>query len=142
MSADAHGPDRVAGGAPSRAGGDGRARAGAGAGTHSTEVLRAPAQARPRTRVPRPLAYAIEDLTADLAPASLLGRVQTIWERATGPTIAASSSPVAERDGVLTVLCESSVWANELEMLSSELIESLNSELGSEAIVKLRCRAG
>jgi predicted nucleic acid-binding Zn ribbon protein len=91
-------------------------------------------------RAPRPLARALEDLTAELAPMSLLGRVQTIWQRATGATVAASASPVAEREGVLTVLCESSVWAHELEMLSSEVIDALNSELGCEAIVKLRCR--
>jgi predicted nucleic acid-binding Zn ribbon protein len=66
--------------------------------------------------------------------------VQTVWERATGPTIAASASPVAEREGVLTVLCESSVWAHELEMLSPEVVESLNSALGCEAVSKLRCR--
>jgi predicted nucleic acid-binding Zn ribbon protein len=89
---------------------------------------------------PRPLARALEDLAAELAPISLLGRVQTVWGRATGPTIAAAASPVAEREGVLTVICESSVWAHELEMLSCELLESLNAELGCEAIVKLRCR--
>ncbi len=94
-----------------------------------------------RRRAPRPLAHALEGLTADLAPASPLGRVQTVWERATGPRIAAAASPVSEREGVLTVICESSVWANELEMLSSELVDALNAELGSAAIVKLRCRS-
>ena len=65
-----------------------------------------------------------------------------MWGRATGPTIAQVAAPVAEREGVLTVRCESSVWAHELEMLARELIDSLNSELGSETIVKLRCRTG
>jgi predicted nucleic acid-binding Zn ribbon protein len=106
----------------------------------STDVLRA--RTRTRTRAPRTLAGALGDLTAELAPASVLGSVQTVWARATGPAIAAIASPVAEREGVLTVVCESSVWAHELEMLSSELIGSLNGELGSEAILKLRCRTG
>ncbi|HEX4564077.1 MAG TPA: DUF721 domain-containing protein [Solirubrobacteraceae bacterium] len=121
------------------AGGDGHSTSGdAGGGGHSTGVLRARTHAR--VRAPRSLASALEDLAADLAPASVLGRVQTVWERATGATIAASASPVAEREGVLTVLCESSVWAQELEMLSPDVIESLNSALRCEAIVKLRCR--
>jgi len=94
-----------------------------------------------RARAPRPLARALEELAAELAPMSVLGRVQTVWERATGPAIAAAATPVAEREGVLTVRCESSVWSHELEMLSSELVESLNSELGCEAVVKLRCRS-
>ena len=97
---------------------------------------------RARTRSPRPLARALEDLAAELSPASVLGRVQTVWARATGPTIAQVAAPVAEREGVLTVRCESSVWAHELEMLARELIDSLNCELGSETIVKLRCRTG
>jgi predicted nucleic acid-binding Zn ribbon protein len=92
-------------------------------------------------RAPRALAHALEGLTAELAPVSLLGRVQTVWGRATGPRIAAAATPVAEREGVLTVVCESSVWAHELEMLSCELIDALNAELGSEALVKLRCRS-
>jgi predicted nucleic acid-binding Zn ribbon protein len=97
---------------------------------------------RASTRSPRPLALALEDLAAELSPASVLGRVQTVWARATGPAIAAVAAPVAEREGVLTVRCESSVWAHELEMLARELIDSLNRELGSETIVKLRCRTG
>ena len=103
---------------------------------------RAPARERARTRAPRGLARALEYLASELAPVSVLGRVQTVWARAMGPTIAAIASPVAEREGVLTVRCESSVWAHELEMLACELIGSLNSELGSETIVKLRCRVG
>jgi predicted nucleic acid-binding Zn ribbon protein len=106
----------------------------------SRSAGRADEQTRPRA--PRSLAHALEGLAAELAPVSLLGRVQTVWERATGPRVAAAASPVAEREGVLTVLCESSVWAHELEMLSSELIDALNVQLGSEAVVKLRCRSG
>jgi predicted nucleic acid-binding Zn ribbon protein len=66
--------------------------------------------------------------------------VQAAWARATGPAIAAAATPAAEREGVLTVVCESSVWANELEMLAREVIVALNAELGCEAISKLRCR--
>lgn len=96
----------------------------------------------PRARAPRSLAHALDHLTAELAPVSVLGQVHTVWERAAGPAIAASAAPVAERDGVLTVLCESSVWAHELEMLSRELAAAINAELGFEAVAALRCRTG
>jgi predicted nucleic acid-binding Zn ribbon protein len=91
-------------------------------------------------RAPRPLALAVEGLTTTLAPATTLADVQEIWERAIGPAIAAAARPSAERDGVLTVRCNASVWAAELEMMAVELIGRLNAALGREAITALRCR--
>jgi predicted nucleic acid-binding Zn ribbon protein len=113
-----------------------------GASSMGVPRARVGARAPARPRGPRPLAQALGELTDSLAPRTLLGRVQTVWERATGPTIAAAARPTAEREGVLTVICESSVWAQELEMLSAELLASLNTALGEDAISRLRCRAG
>jgi predicted nucleic acid-binding Zn ribbon protein len=70
----------------------------------------------------------------------LLARVQEVWEDAAGPAIAACSRPTAEHDGVLTVTCEASVWAQELNLMGSELVARLNSELGSQDVRALRCR--
>ena len=89
---------------------------------------------------PRPLAAAIGGLTATIAPASTLARVQESWERAVGPAIAGAARPTAERDGVLTVICESAVWAQELDLMAGELIERLNGTLGVQALRELRCR--
>ena len=91
---------------------------------------------------PRPLATALESLTASLAPVTTLARVQEVWERATGPAIASAAQPVCERDGVLTVSCEASVWAQELELMAPELLRMLNSALGAELVQALRCRTG
>ena len=91
---------------------------------------------------PRPLAAALDVLTATLAPASTLARVQEIWERAVGPAIASSAHPSAERDGVLTVLCDGAVWAQELDLMACDLILRLNSALGAKALRELRCRSG
>ncbi len=90
---------------------------------------------------PRPLSLALDNLTATIAPASTLARVQEVWERALGPTIAARARPTVERDGVLTVICEASVWAQELDLMSCELIGSLNAALGAEELRELRCRS-
>ncbi len=91
---------------------------------------------------PRPLATALEALTATIAPATTLARVQEIWEQAAGPAIASSAEPTAERGGVLTVTCAAAVWAQELDLMASELIERLNSALAEDAIRELRCRTG
>jgi predicted nucleic acid-binding Zn ribbon protein len=91
---------------------------------------------------PRSLSAALEDLTSELAPATTLARVQEIWERATGPAIAAAARPSAERDGVLTVLCDAAVWAQELDLMAAELVPRLNAALGDQAIRELRCRSG
>ncbi|MHB8531526.1 MAG: DUF721 domain-containing protein [Solirubrobacteraceae bacterium] len=90
---------------------------------------------------PRPLAHALQALSAELAPATTLARVQEVWPAAAGPTVAVAARPVSERDGVLTLLCESSVWAGELDLMAPELLAAINAALGREAITGLRCRA-
>jgi predicted nucleic acid-binding Zn ribbon protein len=91
---------------------------------------------------PRHMSVALKGLTYDLAPATTLAHVQQLWESTAGPAIAAAAHPTAERDGVLTVSCTASVWAQELELMAGELIGRLNAALGSEAIRELRCRTG
>jgi len=91
---------------------------------------------------PRSLSVALDGLTATLAPASTLARVQTVWERAVGAAIAGSARPAAERDGVLTVICEAAVWAQELTLMESALLAGLNEALGVGTLRELRCRTG
>jgi predicted nucleic acid-binding Zn ribbon protein len=94
-----------------------------------------------RRRGPRPLAAALDRLTADLAPATLLAEVQRAWPQAAGEAFAAQAQPVAERDGVITVACSSAVWAQELDLLSERVVERLNGELGRAAVRGLRPHA-
>jgi predicted nucleic acid-binding Zn ribbon protein len=91
---------------------------------------------------PRPIATALSQLTSSLAPSTPLARVQEVWPQAAGPAIASAARPVAERDGVLTVVCEAAVWAAELELLAGEVIPRLNEALGAETVRELRCRTG
>jgi predicted nucleic acid-binding Zn ribbon protein len=91
---------------------------------------------------PRPLSLIVHELTATLAPASTLARVQEVWERVAGPAVAASARPTGERDGVLTVTCEAAVWAQELDLMAGELLPRLNAALAAERIRELRCRTG
>jgi predicted nucleic acid-binding Zn ribbon protein len=91
---------------------------------------------------PRPLSFALDGLTQALAPATALARVQQVWEQTVGSMIAEAGRPTAEHDGVLTITCTDSVWAAELDLMSSELVIRLNQALGGESIHKLRCRTG
>ncbi|HST34235.1 MAG TPA: DUF721 domain-containing protein [Solirubrobacteraceae bacterium] len=95
-----------------------------------------------RKAAPRSLATALDGLAATLAPATTLARVHEVWERVAGATIAAAAHPTSEREGVLTITCEASVWAQELTLMQGELIPRLNAALGGEAIRELRCRTG
>ena len=93
-------------------------------------------------RAPRPLSFALDRVTSRLAPATVLARVQGCWADAVGEVVSSEAQPVSERDGVVTVACRSSVWAQELDLLGPELLGKLNAALGDAPIVQLRFRAG
>ena len=93
-----------------------------------------------RRRAPRPLGESLRTLSAQLAPATALARIQAVWEPAAGPAVAAAAAPTAEHDGVLTVTCSAAVWAQELDLMASELIGRLNEALGEPLLKALRCR--
>jgi predicted nucleic acid-binding Zn ribbon protein len=95
-----------------------------------------------RKPAPRSLSVALDGLTATLAPATTLARVQEVWEAAIGPAIAIAARPTAEREGVLTVTCDAAVWAQELHMMAGDLVPALNAALGDATIHELRCRVG
>jgi predicted nucleic acid-binding Zn ribbon protein len=91
-----------------------------------------------KRRAPRPVSLALEGVTARLAPATLLAEVQRTWAGAAGEAFAAATTPVAERDGVVTVACDSAVWAQELDLMSQRVLARLNEALGRPAVRRLR----
>jgi predicted nucleic acid-binding Zn ribbon protein len=93
-----------------------------------------------RRVAPRPLARALESVTATLAPATTLARVQAVWADVVGEGVATESRATAERDGVVFVTCRSSVWAQELELLGPELVERLGA--AGVSVEALRFRVG
>ncbi|MEA2320795.1 MAG: hypothetical protein QOD81_645 [Solirubrobacteraceae bacterium] len=94
-----------------------------------------------RRRDPRPLGHAIAALTDRLAPQTLLAEVQRVWPAAVGEVVAAQAEPTGERDGVLVVTCSSAVWAQELDLMATDLIARLNAQLGGGAVRSLRCQS-
>ncbi len=86
-----------------------------------------------RRRAPRPLGHALAAVTRGLEPQTPLARVQRAWREAVGPPLIEEAEPVGERAGTVTIACRSSVWAQELSMLSTDLQERLNGALGAPA---------
>lgn len=82
-----------------------------------------------RRMAPRGLESALGGLMSQLRPATTLARVQEAWPGAVGPALSAEARPVSERRGTVTVSCASSVWAQELQMMSAELLTSLNAAM-------------
>lgn len=78
---------------------------------------------------PRSLGDALRGVRGALAPATLLGAVQEAWPAAAGDLVAAQADPVAEREGVVTVACRSATWAQELDLMQTELLERLREEV-------------
>ena len=94
---------------------------------------------------PRPLSAVLPAAIGDAGPQTLLARVQTAWPEGAGAALAASTAPVAEREGVVTVACESSLWAHELELLQRDVLERLGTALatsGGGSVESLRFKVG
>ena len=95
-----------------------------------------------RRRAPRPLSLALDALQEALAPATTLARIQACWAVVVGEAVAAAARPTAEHGGVLTVTCDASVWAAELQLMGPQLAARLNDALGSPLLAEVRCRTG
>jgi predicted nucleic acid-binding Zn ribbon protein len=94
---------------------------------------------------PRPLSAALDQVVRAAAPRTLLARVQSTWPEIAGTAVAGAAAPVSEREGVVTVTCESAVWAAELELLGPDLLARLNARLGADepgSVTRLRFRVG
>ena len=86
-----------------------------------------------RRLAPRALSLALEGVVRGAEPTTLLARVQAVWSDVAGPGLAGYATPVSERDGVVTVACESAVWAQELELLGPDLLTRFGAALAGES---------
>lgn len=93
-----------------------------------------------RRRSPSHIASALDRVTGSIAPATTLGAVQSVWEAAAGSVTASASRPVSERDGVVTVACDSAAWSDQLALMQTELLERLLEVLpeGAQPPLELR----
>lgn len=94
-----------------------------------------------RRRDATPLSDSLTEFLDTKQPAGTLAGLQRSWPVIVGSAIAKLSSPAHESAGVVTVNCEDSVVAHELQMTSAELLEKLHSELPNSGVSELRFRA-
>jgi predicted nucleic acid-binding Zn ribbon protein len=100
------------------------------------------ARRRVHRGAPRKVAMAVEGLAERLTPMTTLARVQAQWPRVVAALpVAAEGEPCALRDGVLTVRCSASVYAQELHLVGEDLIAAINGALAEPAVQALRVRA-
>ena len=83
----------------------------------------------PKRKQPTRIAGALDRLTGEIAPTTALGALQAVWRSAVGDRIADACQPTQEVEGVVTVVCESSVWAQQLALMQTDLLERLEAEL-------------
>jgi predicted nucleic acid-binding Zn ribbon protein len=94
-------------------------------------------------RTPRPIGEALRGAIGSAEPATPLAAVQSAWAEAVGERIAAAASPISEREGTVTVACESATWAQELDLLEGQIAAKLRSKLPPEmAFEHLRFQVG
>lgn len=82
-----------------------------------------------RRAAPRLLGSTLAEVVPQWRPSTTLARVQEAWPAVVGRALGEGAQPVAERRGVVTVACRSSVWAQELQLFSDELLGRLNEAL-------------
>jgi predicted nucleic acid-binding Zn ribbon protein len=77
-----------------------------------------------------------------LEEAARAHRVGLCWKEAVGPQVASHCRPVGLRNGVLETEVDSSVWSQQLQMRSPDILAALRDRLGEEAPTALRFRVG
>ncbi len=78
-------------------------------------------------RDPRGLGSVLDNLTADLGWSVTLAKSDLLvsWAEVVGPDIAARTTPVAIEENTLTVSCESTAWATQLRLMSSDILTKI-----------------
>lgn len=66
-------------------------------------------------------------------------RVVGVWNEVVGPDVARHTQGFAFREGKeLVVFVDTPAWANELSLMSSDLIRKINVRIGEESVTSLR----
>ena len=124
------------------------ARATARANGRRAAVRRAPGGARRRgwsgpgtdDRDPQPLGRLTSRLVTDrgwgerVAGGAVFGR----WAQLVGEEIAEHATPLALRDGELTVQAGSTAWATQLRLLQRQLLDRITAGVGRGVVTRLR----
>ncbi|OBF63175.1 hypothetical protein A5753_12855 [Mycobacterium sp. 852002-51971_SCH5477799-a] len=94
----------------------------------------------PDARDPQPLGRLTRDLakkrgwSAQVAEGTVLGN----WATVVGHQIADHAAPTALKDGVLSVVAESTAWATQLRMIQSQLLAKIAAAVGNGVVTSLK----
>ena len=104
----------------------------------------APPRAARRVRRddPQALGTAINGLldTEGWSQAAATGSVFGRWAQIVGADLAGHTKPETLREGELTVIADSTAWATQVRLLSAQLVQRLNVELGHGTVQKVKVR--
>lgn len=94
----------------------------------------------PDDRDPQSLGRIASRLSAQRgwAPRIAHGSVFGRWAELVGPDVAEHATPVALRDGELTVQAESTAWATQLRLLQRQLLARIAAGLGHGVVTSMR----
>lgn len=73
-----------------------------------------------------------------LGRASDIRRLMDRWKEIVGERIAAQAAPLALKSSELVLAVPDAVWRQELSLMTPEIRDRINAELGREAIAKIR----
>ena len=65
-----------------------------------------------------------------------------LWPQVVSAQISKNTHPLMIKNGILTVLTASSVWAQELRYTKKEIIKKLNEKIGEEVVRDIRFSGG
>lgn len=94
----------------------------------------------PDVRDPQPLGRLARDLakkrgwSAHVAEGTVLGH----WSSVVGQQIADHATPIALKDGVLSVAAESTAWATQLRMIQGQLLAKIAAAVGNGVVTSLK----
>ena len=96
--------------------------------------------AGPRTGQPQDIASVIRRFVSDSEMASKLQKYSIFnhWEEIVGGGISGRTKPEKISRDILYISVTNSTWANELSMMSAQLLGKINCYIGTDAIKGLR----
>jgi predicted nucleic acid-binding Zn ribbon protein len=72
----------------------------------------------------------------------MFGKLRDEWATVVGPDVAARSTPVGLKAGVLSIRADGAAWATELTLLGRSIVEKVDSYLGGGIVREVRVSAG
>lgn len=91
-------------------------------------------------RDPDSLSNAVAGLLRDRGWSASLAQSELLvgWAEAVGPSVSEHAEPVALEDGQLVIRCDSTAWAANLKLMSSQLLSRLAEQFPEAGVDRLR----